>query len=48
MYYPCQENCNNIVCEELMMISDDLKHDGYAVNALIEKGLDHLRKRKFP
>ena len=37
VYYPCQENCNNLVCEELMMISDDLKHDGYAVNAFIEK-----------
>ena len=48
VYYPCQENCNNLVCEELMMISDDLKHDGYAVNAFIEKGLCHLRENKIP
>ena len=48
MYYPCQENCNDLVCEELMMISDDLKHDGYAVNTFIEKGLGHLKEKKIP
>ena len=31
-----------------MIISDDLKHDGYAVNAFIEKGLCHLREKKIP
>ena len=30
------------------MISDDLKHDGYAVNAFIEKGLGHLGENKIP
>ena len=29
------------------MISDDLKHDGYAVNAFIEKSLGHLREEKI-
>ena len=47
VYYQCQENCNNLVCEELMMISDDLKHDGYGGNAFIEKGLCHLREKKI-
>ena len=27
------------------MISDDLKHDVYAVNAFTEKGLGHLREK---
>ena len=30
------------------MISDDLKHDGYAVNAFIEKELGDLREKKIP
>ena len=30
------------------MISDDFKHDGYVVNAFVEKGLGHLKEKKIP
>ena len=42
-YYPChQGSCEDLVKEELMMLSSDLKHDGFAVNKFIQKAIEHL------
>lgn len=47
IYYCCPEpSCTDLVKEELMIISDDLKHDGFAVNTFIEKALEHLAERE--
>ena len=49
VYYPCQEKaCDDLVKEELMMLSEDLKHDGFAVNSFIEKAIEHLKERDIP
>ena len=48
-YYTCQEdNCDDLVKEELMMLSEDLKHDGFAVNSFIEKAIEHLMENNIP
>ena len=40
-YYTCQEpECDDLVKEGLIMLSDDLKHDGFAVNRFIKKLLN--------
>ena len=45
----CQEpECDDLVKEELMMLSDDLKHDGFAVNRFIEKAIEHLKGKDIP
>ena len=31
-----------------MMLSDDLKHDGCAVNRFIEKAIEHLKGKDIP
>ena len=31
-----------------MMLSDDLKHDGFAVNRFIEKAIEHLKGKDIP
>ena len=49
VYYPCQEeSCHDLVKEELMMLSEDLNHDGFAVNSFIEKAIEHLKERDIP
>ena len=48
-YYMCQEpECDDLVKEELMMLSDDLKHNGFAVNRFIEKAIEHLKGKDIP
>ena len=48
-YYPClEESCNDLVKEEIMILSSDLKHDGFAVNKFIEKATDHLQSHNVP
>ena len=31
-YYPCPQNCNLLVCDEIMIVSSDIKHDSFAVD----------------
>ena len=45
-YYPCQCKCGHLVCDEIMILSNDLKHESFAVNTFIEKALTHLRDNK--
>lgn len=49
IYYCCREkSCQDLVKAELMMFSDDLKHDGHAVAAFIQKAIEHLHERQIP
>ena len=45
-YYPCPCKCGHLVRDEIMIISNDLKHDSFAVNTFVEKALKHLRDNK--
>ena len=45
-YYPCPCKCGHLVCDEIMILSNDLKHDNFAVNTFVEKALTHLRENK--
>ena len=45
-YYPCPCKCGHLVRDEIMILSNDLKHDSFAVNTFIEKALTHLRDNK--
>ena len=45
-YYPCPCKCGHLVHDEIMILSNDLKHDSFAVNTFIKKALTHLRDNK--
>ena len=45
-YYPCPCKCGHLVHDEIMILSNDLKHDSFAVNTFVEKALRHLRENK--
>ena len=45
IYYPCPEKCGDLVKEEVMILSDDLKHDAEAVEKFTDKVLEHLQQR---
>jgi hypothetical protein len=46
-YYNCpNEDCHEIVKEELVMISDDMNHDSSAVKAFVRKAEDHLKETR--
>ena len=43
-YFPCpMPGCNLLAKDEIMCISDDLKHDAHAVQAFTDEMLSHLR-----
>jgi hypothetical protein len=47
-YLRCPErDCHEIVTEDLMMISDDLNHDAYAVKAFEDKAIEHLQDKGY-
>ena len=47
VYYKClEESCKQNVKEEVMCLSDDLRHDGFVVNNFIEKAIQHLKEKK--
>ena len=48
IYYPCPECCEILIKEEVMIFSDEMKHDGCAVNKFFEKVLEHLEERNIP
>ena len=45
-YYPCLCKCGHLVHDEIMILSNYLKHDSFAVNTFVEKALRHLRQNK--
>ena len=45
-YYPCPCKCGHLVRDEIMILSNDLKHDSFAVNTFVEKALTHLRENE--
>ena len=50
MYYKCKnhEDCEHLVHDEFMVISDDLCHDAHAVHTYTKLALEHLRKQGTP
>ena len=40
-YYPCPKKCSHLVCDETMLLSSDLIHDSFAVDAFVDKALAH-------
>ena len=36
----------HLVCDEIMILSNDLKYNSFAVNTFVEKALTHLRENK--
>ena len=36
-YYLCPQKCDHLVCDEIMMVSKDVKHDSFAVNTFVDK-----------
>ena len=43
-YYPFPHKCNQLVCDKIMIVSNDIKHDSFAVDIYIEKTLSHLKE----
>lgn len=49
VYYPCpEEKCEHLVRDEVMIFSDDLKHDSFAVNKFVERVVTHLKEQGIP
>ena len=44
IYFLCPEECGHLVKEEVMILSDDLKHDAQAVEKFTDKVLEHLKQ----
>ena len=38
-YYLCPQKCDHLVCDEIMIMSKDLKHYSFAVDTFVEKAL---------
>ena len=47
-YWCLNECCNKIVCEDIIHISDDKKHDKHAVSTCINKSIEHLTSKSVP
>ena len=43
-YYPCPQKCDQLVCDEIMLVSSDVKHDSFAVDTYVDKALSHLKE----
>ena len=48
IYYPCPEDCCHLICDEVIVISDDLVHDSFAVKAFMDRVLEHLKEKNVP
>ena len=46
--YPCPQKCNLLVCDEIMIVSNDIKHDSFAVDTFVDKALSHLKENGIP
>ena len=47
-YYLCPQKCGHLVCDEIMIMSKDLKHDSFAVDTFVDKALSHLKEKGIP
>ena len=47
-YYPCPKKCDRLVCDEIMIVSKDIKHDSFAVDTFVDKALSHLKENGIP
>ena len=47
-YYPCPQKCDQLVCDEIMLVSSDVKHDSFAVDTYVDKALSHLKENQIP
>ena len=47
-YYLCPHKCDHLVCDEIMMVLKDVKHDSFAVDTFIDKALSHLKEKVIP
>ena len=47
-YYPCPQKCDQLVCDEIMLVSSDVKHDSFAVDTYVDKALSHLKENRIP
>ena len=49
IFYKClNEDCNEVVSEDVLHITDDKTHDKHAVNSFITKSLQHLKAKGIP
>ena len=47
-YYPCPKKCDRLVCDKIMIVSKDIKHDSFAVDTFVNKALSHLKEKGIP
>ena len=47
-YYPCPQKCDRLVCNKIMIVSKDIKHDSFAVDTFVDKALSHLKENGIP
>ena len=47
-YYPSPQKCDRLVCDEIMIVSKDIKHDSFAVDTFVDKALSHLKENGIP
>ena len=47
-YYPCPKKCNRLVCDKIMIVSKDIKHDSFALETFVNKALSHLKENGIP
>ena len=47
-YYPCPNKCNWLVCDEIMIVSKDIKHDNFPVDTFVNKALSHVKENGIP
>ena len=47
-YYPCPQKCDQLVCDKIMLVSSDVKHDSFAVDTYVDKALSHLKENQIP
>ena len=47
-YYPCPKTPEDLVCDEIVIISNDLTHDSHAVRAFVQRAVQHLKEQNVP
>ena len=47
-YYLCPQKCDQLVCDEIMIVSKDIKHDSFAVDTFVNKALSHVKENGIP
>ena len=49
VFYKClNEDCNKVVSEDVLHITDDKIHNKHAVNSFITKSIEHLKAKGVP